>query len=255
MTNSTEKVLYNFALPAPPSPPPEPEIYDRKLVTQRRYITTWLIATRSLIARWTLILQKLLKELDGRDKLMKIIQYFIKILLHYKLAKAKHWSAITSHFSMTRKLLRFGTAIGPIKELSLLKNTIPSTLITLNAIVNSISDDVFCLHKLGLFGSYVGATSEKISAYCWFAGILVDLREGALNMSALKAKSSEAEKPDTQLAQKIHIAEISIIKLLMDAVFCACDIHPPKEAASIQAWSGFFSGVLAGYKLWIRFSI
>ncbi|KAI8647666.1 peroxisomal biogenesis factor 11-domain-containing protein [Parasitella parasitica] len=254
MSNSTEKSLYNFALLAPPSPPPEPDTCDQKPVTQQRHLTKRLIATRSAVTRWAIIIQKLLKELDGRDKLMKIIQYFIKILLHYKLVKAKHWSTITSHFSMTRKLLRFGTAIGPIRELSPLKSTIPSTLITLNATVNGISDDIFCLYKLGVFGSYVGALFERISAYCWFAGILVDLREGALNMSALKAKSTENEKPNTQLIQKIHIAEVSIIKLLMDAVFCACDIRPPKQAASIQAWSGFFSGVLAGYKLWIKFS-
>ncbi|GAN08457.1 conserved hypothetical protein [Mucor ambiguus] len=260
MSNSTESSLYNFALPTPPSPPPEPETFNEKPVTQQNQkqtsqIAKRLLSTRPLISKWASAIQRLLKELDGRDKIMKIIQYFIKILLHYKLVKAKHFSTITSHFSMTRKLLRLGTAIGPIRELSPLKNTIPSTLITLNALVNNISDDVFCLYKLGVFGSRLGAISERISAYCWFAGILIDLREGAINMSKLQTKAAIGkDEESTELKQKIHVAEISIIKLLMDAVFCACDIWPPRQAAAIQAWSGFISGSLAGYKLWIKFS-
>ncbi|KAL7335311.1 hypothetical protein PS15p_200803 [Mucor circinelloides] len=257
MSNSTESSLYNFALPTPPSPPPEPETFNEKPVTQQKQtqksqIAKRLLATRPLITKWANVIQRLLKELDGRDKIMKIIQYFIKILLHYKLVKAKHFSTITSHFSMTRKLLRLGTAIGPIRELSPLKNSIPSTLITLNALVNNVSDDVFCLYKLGVFGSKLGAISERISAYCWFAGILIDLREGAANMSKLQAKATKDN--DAELKQKIHVAEISIIKLLMDAVFCACDIWPPRQAAAIQAWSGFLSGALAGCKLCIKFS-
>ncbi|KAL9549928.1 hypothetical protein MBANPS3_004986 [Mucor bainieri] len=260
MSNSTESSLYNFALPTPPSPPPEPETFNEKPVTQQKHkqtsqIAKRLLATRPLITKWASVIQRLLKELDGRDKIMKIIQYFIKILLHYKLVKAKHFSTITSHFSMTRKLLRLGTAIGPIRELSPLKNSIPSTLITLNALVNNISDDVFCLYKLGVFGSKLGAISERISAYCWFAGILIDLREGAINMSKLQSKAAiDQDEKSTELKQKIYVAEISIIKLLMDAVFCACDIWPPRQAAAIQAWSGFLSGSLAGYKLWIKFS-
>ncbi|CAO3633759.1 unnamed protein product [Mucor fragilis] len=260
MSISTESSLYNFALPTPPSPPPEPETFNEKPVTQQKQqqasqIAKRLLATRPHITKWASIIQRLLKELDGRDKAMKIIQYFIKILLHYKLVKAKHFSTITSHFSMTRKLLRLGTAIGPMRELSPLKNSIPSTLITLNALVNNISDDVFCLYKLGVFGSKLGAISERISAYCWFAGILIDLREGAVNMSKLQAKAAiDKDKEAAELKQKIYVAEISIIKLLMDAVFCACDIWPPRQAAAIQAWSGFISGTLAGYKLWIKFS-
>ncbi|KAG1078170.1 hypothetical protein G6F42_024392 [Rhizopus arrhizus] len=71
-------------------------------------------------------------------------------------------------------------------------------------------------------------------------------------MSKLQAKATKDN--DAELKQKNHVAEISIIKLLMDAVFCACDIWPPRQAAAIQAWSGFLSGALAGCKLCIKFS-
>jgi hypothetical protein len=249
ITNSAQQMPC-YALPTP-SPPPEPEtLYQRhqKSVAQQQQqqdasvapkrstttpSTTFLLkketmtATRPFVSRWLNVIQKLLKELDGRDKLMKIIQYFVKILLHYKLVQAKHWSVLTSHFSMTRKLLRLGTAIGPMRELSPLKSSIPQTLIILNALVNNVSDDVFCLHKLGMVGPYLGAKSERISAYCWFAGIMVDIRECVDNMIKLQqkaAKSSIDEKQEsktmTELRQKIFVAEISTIKLLMDAIFC-----------------------------------
>jgi hypothetical protein len=230
-----------YALPTP-SPPPEPETLDQhqlkpvqqqqqqqqqEAVPKRSISAPFLLkkeATRPFVSRWLSVIQKLLKELDGRDKLMKIIQYFVKILLHYKLVQAKHWSTLTSHFSMTRKLLRLGTAMGPMRELSPLKSSIPQTLIVLNALVNNVSDDVFCLYKLGMVGPYLGAKSERISAYCWFAGIMVDLRECVSNMIKLQQKCLKSSNEELvkiiELRQKMFVAEISTIKLLMDAIFC-----------------------------------
>lgn len=221
------------ALPTPSPPPepvsfhqrhsihkpltPEPEEYEKPTIVSVKKPT--FKSTRPFVSRWLNVIQKLLKELDGRDKIMKIIQYFIKILLHYNLVHAKHWSTITSHFSMTRKLLRLGTAIGPIRQFSPYKSSLSETLILSNAIVNHISDDIFCLYKLGALGSYLGDRSERLSAYCWFAGILVDIRENVSSM----VKSQQAIKSDLTVEerkQKLFVTEISIIKLLMDGIFC-----------------------------------
>ncbi|GAA5807855.1 hypothetical protein MFLAVUS_001234 [Mucor flavus] len=253
------------ALPTPSPPPetlsfyqrrdiqkpltPEPEEFEIvKKPTKAAHTTT-----RPFVTRCLNIIQKLLKELDGRDKIMKVLQYFIKILLHYNLVHAKHWSTITSNFSMTRKLLRLGTAIGPIGRFSLAKNSLSETVILSNAIVNNISDDVFCLYKLGVFGSYLGERSERLSAYCWFAGIFVDLRENMKSLLNLQKNASKLSLQERK--EKIFVTEISIIKLLMDGIFCACDIWKPTHSPSTQAWSGFLSGFLAAYKLWIKFSV
>ncbi|KAG2200081.1 hypothetical protein INT47_007726 [Mucor saturninus] len=253
------------ALPTP-SPPPEPATFHKRNVIQapltpepEEYEIVCVkkpiaVQPRPFVSRWLNVIQRLLKELDGRDKLMKIIQYFIKILLHYNLVKAKHWSTITSHFSMTRKLLRLGSGLGPIRQFSPLKSSLSETLILSNAIVNHISDDVFCLYKLGALGAYLGDRSERLSAYCWFAGILVDIRDNVNTMLALQ-HSKKSDLPVQERQQKIFVTEISIIKLLMDGIFCACDIWQPSHSASTQAWSGFMSGLLAGYKLWIKFSV
>lgn len=219
------------ALPTP-SPPPEPASFHKRKITVTQepltpepeeynmvYVKKAPVQPRPFVSRWLNVIQKLLKELDGRDKIMKIIQYFIKILLHYRLVQAKHWSTITSHFSMTRKLLRLGTAIGPIRQFSPMKSSLSDTLILSNAIINHVSDDVFCLYKLGAVSAYLGDRSERLSAYCWFAGILVDIRENVMTMINLQ-QSKKSDLPVQERQQKIFVTEISIIKLLMDGIFC-----------------------------------
>ncbi|KAG0742329.1 hypothetical protein G6F57_012147 [Rhizopus arrhizus] len=235
-----------------PTPPPEPETcYDKQKLTNKQIE----------IIKWAATIQKLLKLLDGRDKMMKTIQYFIKILMHYKWAQAKHWSTITSQFSITRKVLRLGNAIGPVREISPWKDSPKTTFFLLNEIVNDISDDVFCFYKLGLVNKKIGTRAEIISAYCWFIGILNDVKE---NVTLLRKQQRELCKKDEaivtdvsqgeiqQKLQKIFITEISIVKLFMDGIFCACDIWNPSYSSSAQAWSGFFSGLLAAYKLWLK---
>ncbi|CAO3684190.1 unnamed protein product [Rhizopus microsporus] len=226
------QLISSHVLPTP-SPPPEPETdFKNEKITLKR-------------KSWIKIVQRLLKELDGRDKMMKTIQYFIKILLHYKLIRAKHWSTMASQFSMTRKILRLGTAVGPFQEIEPKLNY--RTAILLNEIINGVSDDIFCFHKLGFVSTSIGTRAEIISAYCWFIGILNDIKDQVQSLKKLQRNNGDKDK--------IFLAEISIIKLLMDAVFCACDIYHPSYSASAQAWSGFFSGLLAGYKLWIKFSL
>ncbi|KAI8976779.1 peroxisomal biogenesis factor 11-domain-containing protein [Pilobolus umbonatus] len=240
-----------YILPTP-SPPPEPE----------NEITKRLTVQKKKSVQWLTIIQKYLTEIDGRDKLMKIIQYALKLLLHYAIVKARHWSALTAHFSMTRRLLRVGNAINPLKQLTSANRitlATSETLILFNALVNHISDDVVCMYKLGFIDSKIGTRAEMLSAYCWFASIYVDIKNAIQSRQKQRSdyalaihKKEVLECP--QLLHKIYVSEISILKLFMDGIFCACDIWHPSYSAGIQAWSGFCSGALAGYKLWIRYS-
>ncbi|OBZ85350.1 hypothetical protein A0J61_06597 [Choanephora cucurbitarum] len=237
-----QQQIQRCALPTPTaSPPPEPsKIFSEKKSNRKPWPTKWLQ-----------VLQRLLKELDGRDKMMKVIQYFIKILLHYNLLKSKQWSTLASQFSMTRKVLRLGNALPSLREMRPRHDSLWNTLILSNEAVNAISDDVFCLYKLGFVGADIGYRSEMLSAYCWFAAILIDLRSAFHSHAKLCAHKAD----DTlEQRQKIFMAEVSIVKLMMDGIFCACDIWQPSYSSSVQAWSGFFSGALAGYKLCVKFS-
>ncbi|KAI8877971.1 hypothetical protein K501DRAFT_259482 [Backusella circina FSU 941] len=259
-----------------PTPPPEPETYytEKGVVVTHSETTDSQdlnkksipilpikasdIKTRINVVKYIAIIVKFLKELDGRDKSMKIIQYFIKILLHYHLVSGKQWSTITSHFSMTRKLLRLGNFMGPYKELTTSSHlSLYDGIVLLNAFINSVADDVFCYYKLGFCGKHLGARAERIAAYCWFAGIIFDLRENQASRKKIQKECKQKAVSASELIalqDKLFVAEISKFKLLMDGIFCACDIWQPSYSPGVQVWSGFLSGSLAGWKLWIKLS-
>ncbi|KAI7852992.1 peroxisomal biogenesis factor 11, partial [Circinella umbellata] len=191
---------------------------------------------------------RFLKELDGRDKTIKFFQYLFKILLHYKLVQAKTWSPMVSQFSMTRKLLRVGLFMGPIRELGFSNPNLMKSCFLLNEVGNTLADDIFCFYKMGLVNQQLGKKAEFIAIYCWFAGILHDLHENVQSLQELRSQQS-IHDVDT-LNEKIFTTQISIVKLIMDGVFCGCDIWQPSFSSGVQAWSGFFSGSISGYKLW-----
>ncbi|KAI9497950.1 peroxisomal biogenesis factor 11-domain-containing protein [Zychaea mexicana] len=195
--------------------------------------------------RFIQTLQKFLKELDGRDKSIKFFQYLFKILLHYKLVHAKTWSPMVSQFSMTRKILRLGLFIAPARQLLYDNNKtdLVASCFLLNELGNTVADDIFCLYKLGLVSSKLGKQAEVVACYCWFAGILHDVHENWMTLRQLRQKQVVDD-------EKMFNTQLSIVKLSMDGVFCACDIWQPSFASGVQAWSGFFSGTLSGYKLW-----
>ncbi|ORY92309.1 hypothetical protein BCR43DRAFT_566524 [Syncephalastrum racemosum] len=182
--------------------------------------------------------QKFIKELDGRDKGIKVLQYLFKILLHYRLVNAARWKTMVSQFSMTRKILRLGSSIAPIRELAD-GASFWKSVVLVNEIGNGVADDVYCFYKLGVVSSKIGNQAEWIAIYCWFAAILHDIRA---NVAQLQKCRDDPEK--------YFMTQVSIAKLSMDGVFCACDIWKPRFSDGVQAWSGFFSGSLSAYKLW-----
>lgn len=206
--------------------------------------------------------QKFIKELDGRDKGIKVIQYLFKILLHYRLVNPARWKTMVSHFSMTRKILRLGSSIAPVRELTD-GASFWKSVVLVNEIGNGVADDVYCFYKLGVVSSKIGNQAEWIAIYCWFAAILHDIRA---NVAQLQKCRDDPEK--------YFMTQVSIAKLSMDGIFCgmllftcnflalfivadrsffnspACDIWKPRFSDGVQAWSGFFSGSLSAYKLW-----
>src|SRR5947209_6651430 len=70
------------------------------------------------------VLRKLLVYSDGRDKFLKILQYFSKIILwlHINESKTKRpilysrLTALTSQFSNTRKIIRLTHFLEPYSE-------------------------------------------------------------------------------------------------------------------------------------------
>ncbi|KAK4512260.1 uncharacterized protein ATC70_002956 [Mucor velutinosus] len=195
------------------------------------------------------VVQRILKDLDGRDKSMKIIQYIIKILLYHhsnthQSAHLKQLTGLASQFSITSQVLCLGNASGDVRQLFATKRDLPKQLLIINSIANAVSDDIYCLHRIGVLPHKAwGHYSEIISAHCWFLSITVGLNKNFESMC-------KAEVYGTQ--QELRLAQITLCKSVADLLFCGCDVFHLPFSKGIQAWSGFISGLLAGYKVYNR---
>ncbi|KAF1800925.1 hypothetical protein V8B55DRAFT_1599345 [Mucor lusitanicus] len=222
------------------------------------------------------VVQRILKDLDGRDKSMKIIQYMIKILLYHhsntttttthQSAHLKQLTSLATQFSITRQVLCLGNASQDVKQLFAVKRDLYKQLLLINSIANAVSDDVYCLHRIGVLPQRAwGRYSEVISAHCWFLSIIVGLSKNFESMC-------RAEVYGTQ--QELRLAQMTVCKSVADLLFCGelqhvvvacnddliylqcvmlgCDVFHPSFSKGLQAWSGLISGLLAGYKVYQR---
>ncbi|KAI7900122.1 Endomembrane protein 70-domain-containing protein [Cokeromyces recurvatus] len=173
-----------------------------------------------------LLIDKFLKHLDGREKSMKIIQYFLKVILLYRPRPFIH--NLTNQLSLTRQLLSLGTAIDDFHSLQ----RQPTNLFILNRIVNAIADDIYCLCRIiQPRNKRLQHYAALIAAYCWFMSILVNLKRQMREWS------------------RDRMNKVTVLKSIADLVFCGCDIFHPSCHGQLQAWSGLISGLLAGYKM------
>ncbi|KAI9485336.1 MAG: hypothetical protein EXX96DRAFT_5362 [Benjaminiella poitrasii] len=166
-----------------------------------------------------------LKDLDGREKLMKIAQYFLKVIFLYR---PRHSLAnLVTQLSLTRQVLCLGTVVNDLRILC--KH--PTNILVINCVVNALADDIYCLCRIiqpknKRWQHY----SAQVSTYCWFLSILVNL------------------KKQVKYWKKNWIAKLTLLKLFADLIFCGCDIFHPACHGQLQAWSGLTSGLLAAYK-------
>ncbi|CAG8517076.1 13542_t:CDS:2 [Funneliformis mosseae] len=189
------------------------------------------------------ILRKLLVHSDGRDKFLKIIQYFGKIILwlHINKKKTKYPKlysrliAMTSQFSNTRKIIRLAHFLEPyadFKEYVAGARNLPHTALRyehavntlgfINSIVgffNDIFDDLYCLGKVGILDKSVAKRSEPIALKLWFVNIILDIHE--------------------------LIFRICLVKFIMDFCFCGYDLFGYTFSDGVQAVSGFVAGILS----------
>jgi hypothetical protein len=164
-----------------------------------------------------LLIQRILKDLEGRDKSMKTIQYIIKIMLYHNKVIGKSWTNMATQFSITRQMLCLGNAWHDIKELRNEENEWMDILILLNSISNAIADDVYCLCRIGVFPSSMKDRAERISAYCWFAAILSDLSSAYKKVCRLEKEIETGKSKDENA---LRLAKVSTAKLTSDLAFC-----------------------------------
>ncbi|ORX87436.1 hypothetical protein K493DRAFT_319669 [Basidiobolus meristosporus CBS 931.73] len=226
------------------------------------------------------IFKKCLLLTDGRDKFLKVIQYFSKLLLLIVLKNPKRYpnvykrmSSMVSAFSSTRKILRLGNFLEPYgtvqdvfagsyknfsimngsEKLAYVYGVCKSTL----EVVNCISDDIFCLSKMGVVPKSWGKRSDSLSTKLWFVAIWLDIHELVKDRLDLQrqinTESYTLDKP--KLQDKMYWNGISIAKLLGDLAFCGYDFFKCDFSETFQVSAGFISGALGTYKLWVKKSV
>lgn len=181
---------------------------------------------------------QVLNNKDGKDKTIKLIQYSCKLLLHVGVKDdLQIMTRLASNMSLFRAMMRLGNWLEPSHSIS--KGSKGEDLVVdALDVCTAICDDIICLKKMGIVkNKRVTAIADQQAAMCWFLAILFNLKN-----------AYRKYKKDPTV-----INLVSFWKLFCDGMFCAVDVFDiPSELLSIL--SGFGSGILSYYKLWVKFS-
>ena len=142
-----------------------------------------------------MVLRKILLLNDGRDKVLKVVQYTSKTILYLALIQKmklvlslpdshpllllpSRLEKLVPHLSLARKIVRLAHGLESLDTISSLnlsdldkdpKKRLDTGLTLLNALiglVNDISDDCICLAKMGVL--------DKVRLSCFWVHVLLD---------------------------------------------------------------------------------
>ncbi|KAG0222646.1 hypothetical protein BGX31_008970 [Mortierella sp. GBA43] len=178
------------------------------------------------------IVREISDALDGRDKMIKVVQYFAKVFLWLFLSDPKKYKllatrmkALAKQFSTTRKIFRLGHFIDPMatvlttavalraslrhhglrktldKDASeTWRNTVRDRLGNLNnalGFCQDIVDDIYCLGVIGVLDRSFTDKAEPWSNALWMVGVTIDLHENIQSIRDVKRqiRALEAKGP------------------------------------------------------------
>ena len=221
-----------------------------------------------------MVLRRILLLNDGRDKVLKVIQYTAKFLLwsYLKdgswLEKSKKWAA---QLSISRKIIRLFHWLEPIQDsIDLSKQGMQlsglsgperrvkllAPLMALNSICNDLSDDLICLSKIGVIDKKWIDRCTPLSDRLWFFGIFMDLYENRVVHHSLQKKLKSETDPSkaNALQSKLGMQQISFLKLCCDFILCFIDVFLLGDRVSdgYQASAGLLAALFGTYKIYVK---
>ncbi|KAF9196447.1 hypothetical protein BGZ49_002814 [Haplosporangium sp. Z 27] len=178
------------------------------------------------------IIREISDLVDGRDKAIKVVQYFAKVILWVFLSDPKQYKilatrlkALAKQFSTTRKVLRLTHFIDPLATVLTLgatfrgnlhkhglrgtltkspsmtwKDTMRDRLGSLNTmigLVQDISDDIYCLGVIGVLDRSFADKAEPWSNRLWMVGVTIDLHENFQSIRDVKKQIRALESKRT----------------------------------------------------------
>ena len=186
------------------------------------------------------ILREAILLTEGRDKVVKLLQYTSRLLLLLPSSPTKRLRPFISQMSMTRKVIKLGHGIFPYVELTKGGLRTFALVRALVEILNDFWDDVYCLSRIGLLRSpKVQRWSETWANRAWMTGIIMDVyvliqrrsatrrtMETAQNKKFLDVGSSANDRlVRKKLSVEAYWIDVSIAKLLADLGFCGASFN------------------------------
>ncbi|KND01911.1 uncharacterized protein SPPG_03698 [Spizellomyces punctatus DAOM BR117] len=230
-----------------------------------------------------LILRRVLLLTDGRDKVMKVIQYGLKTAMWLHILDAKRHPTLHSHanktvsqFSMTRKVIRLFywlNSLDEFVELAKERHFGMSSAVTpteklrqflavFNAIVgivNGWADDLVVAGKMGIVDKPLYNRATILADRLWYVSIFIDAHENVHGTAAIRRKlvacRADDESKRKELESKLYMQKVSFAKLMADFVFCTIDVFHLGDKGISDGWqavSGFLAALLGTYKVWVK---
>ncbi|KAF9927860.1 hypothetical protein FBU30_002823 [Linnemannia zychae] len=185
------------------------------------------------------IVREISDAVDGRDKTIKVVQYFAKVFLWLFLSDSKRYAllatrlkALAKQFSNTRKVLRLAHFIDPLASVLTLAvamksnlrkhglrrtldkdpsqkwgNAIRDRLGDINTVigfVQDIADDIYCLGVIGVLDRSFADKAEPWSNRLWMVGVTIDLHE---NLQTIRDVRKQIKALEAQMVCRNRNAE------------------------------------------------
>ncbi|RKO92519.1 peroxisomal biogenesis factor 11-domain-containing protein [Blyttiomyces helicus] len=230
-----------------------------------------------------LVIRRILLLTDGRDKLMKITQYSLKVILWARLLSKETHPVATpraektvSHLSLTRKIIRLAQWTDQVSELKEILDeatagetdirTLRNFLGIFNStlgLANGFADDIICYGKMGLIekNSMWVKRATPLADQLWYVTILLDFyenrmsaRDQARKIVKLKSLKDAPAKDLKKACDAAKMLNLNVVKLAADFTFCTIDVFFLEDRWGLspgwQACTGLLSGSIGTYKLW-----
>lgn len=178
-----------------------------------------------------------LKIADNKDKLLKILQYIVKLILVTR-GPVDDFKAFASTLSLARKLGRLGNWLPGLQDLRDLLTQPPSKFATadfaLNLIAtgasvgNDLLDDWICLQKGRLLSKkpYID-TLDLWSTRLWFLSVSIELHFTLKKLVLLNSEHAKSDKSTEeykmQLKKRTDVL-LTASKQLCDWTFCIWEL-------------------------------
>ena len=184
---------------------------------------------------------KTIQNQDGKDKLLKFIQYFAKIqhLSHKSDTNPKFYATLASTISLTRRTVKLGNWLSQNIIPSIQCTSMIELLFQITDAMSSICDDICCLYRLNIIHSkslYLWA--DVNSSRFWLIRILRDIYKWNRKIYS-KGECINEEQ---------HISSdelLALIKVYMDFGFCWYCVIEAEFSAKFQQYCGLLAALFA----------